>query len=572
MKNSIAKRIIFLIILFSSVVTFVTTGLQMIAEYNIKIDEVKRELEDIESSFSVPLTNAIWFLDKNQIQKQMEGISKLPHISKVTLASKDIGLQVISSDLKDNGTEKVIPLVYNKRFLGELKIVSSKDVIYQNIIQKSFWILLSNSIKTFLVALFALYIFNKLITAPLAAIAQDSTQMTLEQRSLFKKRNVRAENEDELDQVHKAIHEMQANFHESYKKLKSAESRIKDIASLNLASLFETDDHLTYVLVHNGNDEHKIRHYVFEGGKLFDLPLNQEHRMLLFSQNPIGNLELTIADQTYVLTLKPFYEEKNQIFKGYRGTVINITEKIKIEKKLSEQNEHLRQIQKIESIGLMTAGISHDLNNLLSVMNTSLQLIKDPTVSEDQKEKCIRNAQDAVQKSATMLRKLMDFSRKDAIKPILIDLSDELLSMENILKATLNSHGSLSLDLKSRSKCKLDRNQLETMLVNMVINSKDAMPSHGHIEIITRDIELINDDKVPNGKYVQIDFKDNGHGISPDIIHKIFDPFFTTKDLGKGTGLGLSTVMTFVQQNNGHIKVKSELEIGTTFSFYFPTA
>ena len=544
----------------------------MIAEYNVKLEEVDRELEDIESSFSVPLTNAIWFLDKNQVQKQMEGISKLPHISKVTLASKDIGLQVISSELEDNGSEKIIPLVYNKRFLGELKIVSSKDVIYKNIFQKSIWILLSNSIKTFLVAIFALFIFNKLITAPLAAIAQDSTQMTLEQRSLFKKRNIKNENEDELDQVHKAIHEMQANFHESYKKLKSAESRIKDIASLNLASLFETDDHLTYVLVHNGNDEHKIRHYVFEGGKLFDLPLNKDHRMQLFTQSPINNLELTIADQTYVLTLKPFFEEKSQLFKGYRGTVINITEKIKIEKRLNEQNEHLRQVQKIESIGLMTAGISHDLNNLLSVMNTSLQLIKDPHISQDQREKCINNAQDAVQKSATMLRKLMDFSRRDEIKPQLIDLSEELVSMENILKATLNSHGELTLDLKSRQKCKLDRNQLETMLVNMVVNSKDAMTKLGKIEIRTRDIELMDDEKVPNGKYVQIDFKDNGTGISPDILHKIFDPFFTTKDLGKGTGLGLSMVMTFVQQNQGHIKVTSELEIGTTFSFYFPAA
>ena len=544
----------------------------MIAEYNVKLEEVDRELEDIESSFSVPLTNAIWFLDKNQVQKQMEGISKLPHISKVTLASKDIGLQVISSELEDNGSEKIIPLVYNKRFLGELKIVSSKDVIYKNIFQKSIWILLSNSIKTFLVAIFALFIFNKLITAPLAAIAQDSTQMTLEQRSLFKKRNIKNENEDELDQVHKAIHEMQANFHESYKKLKSAESRIKDIASLNLAALFETDDHLTYVLVHNGNDEHKIRHYVFEGGKLFDLPLNKDHRMQLFTQSPINNLELTIADQTYVLTLKPFFEEKSQLFKGYRGTVINITEKIKIEKRLNEQNEHLRQVQKIESIGLMTAGISHDLNNLLSVMNTSLQLIKDPHISQDQREKCINNAQDAVQKSATMLRKLMDFSRRDEIKPQLIDLSEELVSMENILNATLNSHGELTLDLKSRQKCKLDRNQLETMLVNMVVNSKDAMTKLGKIEIRTRDIELMNDEKVPNGKYVQIDFKDNGTGISPDILHKIFDPFFTTKDLGKGTGLGLSMVMTFVQQNQGHIKVTSELEIGTTFSFYFPAA
>lgn len=572
MKNSIAKRIIFLIILFSSVVTFVTTGMQMYAEYNMKIDEVNRELEDIESSFSVPLTNAIWFLDKNQIQKQMEGISKLPHISKVTLASKDIGLQVISTDLDANGSEKVIPLIYNKRFLGELKIISSREVIFKNLLQKSFLILLSNSVKTFLVALFALYIFNKLITAPLAAIAHDSTQMTLEQRSLFKKRNVKNDNEDELDQVHKAIHEMQANFHESYKKLKSAESRIKDIASLNLASLFETDDHLTYVLVHNGNDEHKIRHYVFEGGKLFDLPLNQEQRLQLFSQNPINNLGLTIADQTYVLTLKPFFEEKNHIFRGYRGTVVNITEKIKIEKRLSEQNEHLRQIQKIESIGLMTAGISHDLNNLLAVMNTSLQLINDPHISQDQKEKCIRNAQDAVHKSATMLRKLMDFSRKDEVKPLLIDLSEEVSSMENILKATLNSHGTLELDLKSRQKCKLDRNQLETMFLNMVINSKDAMTANGLIEIRTRDIDLINDEKIPNGKYVQIDFRDNGHGISPDIIHKIFDPFFTTKDLGKGTGLGLSMVMTFVQQNHGYIKVKSDLDVGTTFSFYFPVA
>lgn len=570
MKNSLAKNIVLHIIMFSSVVTFLTTCFQLYADYQSQLTEVSRELNDIESSFTIPLNSALWFLDKNQINKQLEGISKLPHIAEVTLASHDLGMITLKNHISANGSQKIIPLSYNNRNLGEVKITSSRDLIFSDIIKKSFFILLSNMIKTFLVALYALYIFNKLITTPLTNLAFESAKMTLEQRALFRRKPSKSENENELDMITKAIQEMQGNFSDSYTKLKSAESRFRDIASLNLASLFETDENLTYTLVHHGNDGHRIKDFVSEGNKLFDLPFTKDQKMHLFSHKEIIDLELNIADDFYLLTLKPFFDSKHEFFLGYRGTVTNITEKIKIERQLEVKNEQLNQIQKIESIGLMTASISHDLNNLLTIMNTSMQLIKDPLSSDETRKKCMHNAEDAISKSANMLRKLMDFSRIQTLAPTELEINSILIQFEAILKLSLGSLIDLEMELKSEGSCKLDINQFETMLVNLLLNSKDALPKGGKVVIRTSNVQIDEHSKIPRGEYIKLSVADNGMGISPTILHKIFEPFFTTKELGHGTGLGLAMVMNFVQQSGGHVEVESNIHQGTAFSFYFP--
>ncbi len=569
MKNSLAKNIVFQIIFFSSMVTFLTTGVQLYHDYNNQMSDISRELSDIESSFALPINTALWFLDKNQINKQLEGISRLPHIAEITLASHDIGIINRKNTVSNNGAQKIIPLNYNNRNLGELKIVTSRDMIFKNLIQKSFYILISNLLKTFLVALYALYIFNKLITTPLTNLASASAKMSLEQRALFKRKNNGNDSENELDIITRVIHEMQGNFSDSYTKLKSAESRFRDIASLNLASLFETDDNLTYTLVHHGNEPFRIKEFINEGGKLFDLPFTKEQKTNLFSHKEIIDLEISIADEFYLLTLKPFYDSKHQNFSGYRGTVTDITEKTKLTKQLELKNEQLKQIQKIESIGLMTASISHDFNNLLTVMNTSLQIIKNPNTNEALKTRCLKNAEDSVSKSAAMLRKLMDFSRVQKLNSIELNINETLLNFESILKLSLGSKNELTLKLESNSRCKIDANQLETALINLLVNSKDAMPSGGKVEIATKDLSITDHSKIPNGDYIQLKITDSGDGISPAIIHKIFEPFFTTKELGQGTGLGLSMVASFVQQNNGYVEVLSELGQGTSFIFYF---
>lgn len=570
MKNTLGKKIIFHIVMFSSVVTFLTTALQLYDDYRTQVNSIDRELIDIETSYTIPLNTALWFLDQNQITKQLEGISKLPHIAEVTLATYDIGIHIIKNPIDANGKQKVIPLKYNNRELGEIKITASNELIISSIIKKSYFILLSNLLKTFLVALYSLFIFNKIITTPLQSLASEAAKMTLEQRALVKRKFYKSENANELDIITNAVQEMQSNFSESYSKLKSAESRFRDIASLNLASLFETDENLSYTLVHHGNDGHRIKDFIKVGNKLFDLPFNKDQKMNLFSHREIVDLEISLADEFYLLTLKPFYESKNFSFLGYRGTVINTTEKVKIEKQLQIKNEQLNQIQKIESIGLMTASISHDLNNLLTIMKTSVQLIKDANSSEETKKKCIYNAEDAIGKSANMLRKLMDFSRIKKLDPIDLDINEALRQFQEILKLSLGNQIELKMELLSIGSCRIDLNQFETMLLNMLINSRDALPQGGCVTIRSSNIHITEYKKIPVGEYIQLEIIDNGQGISPDVLHKIFEPFFTTKELGHGTGLGLAMVMSFVQQSNGHIEVYSKLHEGTKFTFYFP--
>ncbi len=201
--------------------------------------------------------------------------------------------------------------------------------------------------------------------------------------------------------------------------------------------------------------------------------------------------------------------------------------------------------------------------------STSLQLIKDPHTNEALKNRCLHNAEDAVTKSASMLRKLMDFSRVQKLNPVVLNINSTLTNFESILKLSLGSKNELILNLNSSKLCKLDANQLETVLINLLINSKDAMPLGGKVEISTFDISISENSKIPDGDFILLKVSDNGDGISPAILHKVFEPFFTTKELGQGTGLGLSMVATFVQQTGGYIEIDSELGKGTTFSFYF---
>ncbi len=571
-KNTIAKKVIFLIILCSSVVTVVTTGLQFYFDYKSNLKVLDRELKDIESSFSIPLSSALWFIDQNQAKKQLDGISKLPHIAFVILDSQDMGEIKIINEHSRFYTNKVIKLELNNRFLGELKIGMTQDLVVNSLWNKLLLIFISNALKTFVVAMFALVVFDRYITEPLKKISDESSRLTLEQRNLTKRKQFQRKDEDELDMVSNAIQEMQDNFYDSYKKLQNAESRFKDIASLNLAALFETNELYRFKLAYCGESDNRLNNYIFISGNLFDLPLSFDQKNLLNENDEIKNLIINIDDQTYILTLRPFFDDEQSIFNGYRGTMTNITEKLLIEKKLENQNTQLHQMQKIESIGLMTAGISHDLNNLLSIMKTSLQILRRPNLKTEIQEKCINNALDAVNNSASMLRKLMDFSRKQELQFSVISLSEEVEELSGILRLSVPENMHLTFDLNSKEKCLIDKNQFESMLLNLVINARDAMPNGGNIRLTTEDSSFNGDKIYPDGEYVKLEIIDSGTGISPDIIHKIYEPFFTTKELGKGTGLGLSMVMNFVKQSEGHVFVDSTPNVGTTFRFLFPRA
>src|SRR5471032_1627529 len=238
--------------------------------------------------------------------------------------------------------------------------------------------------------------------------------------------------------------------------------------------------------------------------------------------------------------------------------------------------DQLRQAQKMEGVGQLTGGIAHDFNNILFVIlaNTDA-LLEDADLSADTKDR-LDHIDKAVQRASTLTGQLLSFSRKQPLQPQQTDLNDLVNETGTLLRRALGAQIAIESVL-SDDLCvaNVDRSQLQTALVNLCINARDAMPDGGRLLIETYHVVLDEEDvaSTPDataGTYAVIAVTDTGEGIPPETLAKVFEPFFTTKEVGKGTGLGLSMVYGFIKQSNGHIKIYSEVGKGTLVKLYLP--
>ena len=242
-----------------------------------------------------------------------------------------------------------------------------------------------------------------------------------------------------------------------------------------------------------------------------------------------------------------------------------------------EKNEaQIRHMQKMDAVGQMTGGLSHDLNNMLAVIISALTLTQRRLAAGDTNvQRFITGAMDGASRAATLTNRLMTFSRQLPLTPQSID-ANKLVSgiselVQRTLGATIQTQTVLNAGLWSINA---DIGQLENAILNLCINAKDAMPEGGKLTIETANSHLdeayAHQHGMPTGQYVLIAVTDTGSGMTEEVANKAFDPFFTTKDVGKGTGLGLSQVHGFMKQSGGHIKIYSEPGHGTTIKMYFP--
>lgn len=239
--------------------------------------------------------------------------------------------------------------------------------------------------------------------------------------------------------------------------------------------------------------------------------------------------------------------------------------------------EELRQAQKMEAVGQLASGIAHDFNNLLAVITSCAELLAAELAPEDARREDVADIREAAERAASLTRQLLTFSRKDDLTPTLLDVNAVVLRVEGFLRRMLEANVQLTTTLSSSQQLvRANSGQLEQVLINLVINSQDAMPRGGSISIETSEVLIDEARQLANpglelGAYVRIRVMDDGEGISAEAKQRIFEPFFTTKPAGKGTGLGLSMVYGILRQWKGSISVESAPGAGAAFDLLIPS-
>ena len=270
------------------------------------------------------------------------------------------------------------------------------------------------------------------------------------------------------------------------------------------------------------------------------------------------------------ITVSPLRDATGEIV-GASAIARDITAQRKAE-------EQLRQSQKMEAVGRLAGGVAHDFNNVLGIINACAEFLRDRIETGSEPAVYVENIRKATERGAALTRQLLAFSRKQVVKPVLLDMNDRLKEISRLLRPLMGDDVEIVVRPRSESTIvEADPGQLDQIIMNLAVNARDAMPKGGRFILET---DLVDFDQhfadqhqpLKPGKYVMLAVSDSGVGMDKATLSRIFEPFFTTKEQGKGTGLGLATVYGIAQQAGGHIWVYSEPGQGTTFKLYLPSA
>ena len=308
----------------------------------------------------------------------------------------------------------------------------------------------------------------------------------------------------------------------------------------------------------------------------------------IFVLPPVGSIDVTDWEQVTTIAFFVLVAGTDVLIIGamrfaiqrYQDLSQTLEQRVKERTdELSSAQQSLAHAQKMDAVGQLTGGIAHDFNNMLAVVIGNLDMMRRRVVAgQTDVLRFLDNALDGAQRAAQLTQRLLAFARNQPLAPLVVDVNSLVRDMAELLRRALGENIKLEYVVAGGLwRAKVDPAQLESAIVNLAVNARDAMPDGGSLTIETENTYLderyaVSRSEVRPGSYVVVAVSDTGVGMAPDVAARAIDPFFTTKETGKGTGLGLSQVYGFVKQSGGHMAIYSEEGRGTTVRLYLPRA
>lgn len=605
LKSKISRMLVVYIVLFSSIVTLILTAIQLRMDYTAGINVIHQRIKQIELTNLDSITQALWTMDNLSVQIQLDGLTRITNIIFVEIMDKNKKLVAVSGEINTKNIIKkniVLEREYRgkKTKLGSLMIVSTKENVYQQLIDAVVVIFISQAVKTFLVSLFMLSMFYYLVTRHLESIARHSDKLDLSSTPQLLRLDRSDSNMlkgDELDRVVVSINRMSNNIHQSYNELINSQQALAD-REAKFSAMF---DAMTDVIIFADSERKIIQtnpafHSQF-GYKVDEV--KGEFTQMLYADpeqfskqgkacfNPNEpalssryEVEYRRKDGTVFPSETmggPIYFSDGSLV-GYLGIIRDISDRKQAEEDQSKLQKQLQQAQKMEAVGQLTGGIAHDFNNILAGILGYAELTKELVENYDDPRliKYIDHINTAGERARELVLQLLSFSRGAAgeLKPLKLPiLINDVVSLLRpsipssiVLRTEINEHVPLVV---------MDSTQMHQILMNLCINARDSMKGNGRLTIKLAYEANVNAScnschNSIRGDYVKLTVEDTGSGIAVEMLDNIFDPFFTTKDIGKGTGMGLSVVHGILHRHQSHIIVETELNVGTKFHLLIP--
>jgi len=603
-RSPLAVRLVVWILLFSSLAALLSTAVQLYFEYRRDMGHIANTIDQIRDSHLSTIESSLWVYDLALLQVQLAGIERLPDVQMVTLQKNENNLLQFGAANQNSRTVVTrFPLNYTHRGqeqqLGTLIITFSLEGVYQRLWDRVMVILVTQTLKTFCVSIFIVFLFYTLVGRHLTTMADFArslrldclaTPLVLQRKTELSRRN------DELGLVESAINTMRQNLLQEMETVRSAqealahsEQRFRTLVGNIPGVVFRCELQPPWNVIYISEAVVEMTGYPAEVFLRGDRGLGHCVHPEDLDWVTEAMQEHVAAGTSYAIeyrilhrdgTVRWVFENGAPITEHQQdplwldGVILDITE-LKLAQQHNEDLERkFLQAQKMESVGRLAGGVAHDFNNMLGVIIGHAEIAQEKLPANHPVRSELVSITSAAERSAALTQQLLAFARKQTYAPKVIDLNDTVAGMLPMLRRLIGEDIELAwLPGSDGRLVKMDPTQIEQILANLCVNARDAIVDTGKITIETGTAVFdqaycADHPGFMPGSYVLLAVSDNGSGIPEATLSQVFEPFFTTKEFGKGTGLGLATVYGIVKQNKGFINVYSEVGQGTTFRIY----